>query len=256
MEGLAGGCDELSDEDMRRLGITPQPFSALEPIGSNRLSWAPSICCSADDLNAHTELVNLSNGTVDVETGKLLPHDKKFRFTYTVQAARLDEVIPAACPAFDQFCQTSLDNDPAKRQLLLECIGYILLDCCLLEKLWEERDAIVTLALQATQQLVRRNFEFTLPDDSRQFLESFALRGNIISAFIDECCILDADARVFNVELYAAFESLSKCNGLKALSRAKFYELLSGFPHVAAKRLRIGSKNLQGHVGIALKEQR
>lgn len=460
VEGLAGGCDELSDEDMRRLGITPQPFSALEPIGSNRrakrltalvervvasgdllltdglaftyqteqgcfrpvrnldrwlaeffgpeimadllsrdlteivnrLSWVPSICCSADDLNTHAELINLSNGTLDVETGRLLPHDKEFRFTYTVQAAWLDEVIPASCPAFDQFCRSSLDSDPAKRQLLLEFIGYILLDnnggkcalflqgqpssgksvivefisrlfwpelvshiplhqledrffraelagrklndageiagraladisifkavtgndqiagefkgqtpfyfrlrCKLLfagntlptttetdttdaflnrirvllfnhsvapedqdkglpDKLWEERDVVVTLALQAVQKLVQRNFEFTLPDDSRQFLDSFALRGNAVSAFVEECCTLDAEARVFNVELYAAFERFSKRNGLKVLSRTKFYELLSGLPHVAAKRLRIGSENRQGHVGIALKE--
>lgn len=460
-EGLAVGCNELSSEDMRRLGIAPQSASATESSGSNkrakrltaladqvvasgdlllagglafayqaelgcfrpvqnldrwlagffgpgimadllsrdlaeitnRLSWQSSICCSADDLNAHPELVNLSNGTLDVKNGKLFPRDKEFRFTYTVRASWLDEVVPPACPAFDQFCQTSLDSDPAKRQLLLEFIGYILLDSnngkcalflqgqpnsgksvvielisrlfspelvshiplhqlgdrffraelagrklnaageiagralrdisifksitgndliagefkgqdpfyfrphckllfsgntlpmttetdvtdaflnrirvllfnhsvppedqdkCLLDKLWEERDAIVTLALHAAQQLVRRNFEFTLPNDSRQFLESFALRGNIISAFINECCVLDADARVFNVELYATFESFCKRNGLKVLPRTKFYELLSGLPHVTAKRLRIDSENRQGHVGIKLKDK-
>lgn len=361
---------------------------------TNRLSWAPSICCSADDLNAHPELVNLTNGVFNTESGELLPHDKEFRFTYTIHAAWLDKVSPTACPIFNQFCRTSLDDDPAKRQLLLELIGYILLDCndgkcalflqgqpnsgksvivefisrlfnpglvshiplhqlgdrffraelagrklnaageiagraladisifkavtgndqlvgefkgqnpfyfrprckllfsgntlptttetdataaflnrvrvllfnrsvepedqdkCLLDKLWSERDAIVTLALKAAQQLAQRNFEFTLPDDSRQFLDSFALRGNMVSAFIDECCVLDADARVFNLELYAAFEAFCERNGLKALTRPKFYELLSGLPHVAAKRLRIDSENRQGHLGIALKEPR
>ena len=125
----------------------------------------------------------------------------------------------------------------------------------LLDKLWEERDAIVSLALHAAQELVKRNFEFVLPEDSRQFLKSFALRGNIITAFIDDCCTLDPEARTFNVELYNAFESFCDRNGIKLLSRSKFYELLSGLPNVSMKRLRMGSENRWGHVGIALKDK-
>ena len=124
----------------------------------------------------------------------------------------------------------------------------------LLEKLLEERDSIVTLALQAAKQLAERNYVFTEPEDSRQFLDSFRVRGNILNAFLEECCIRDPKARCFNVELYAAFKAFCERSGLDCLRRAKFYDLLSGVPGVAAKRLRIGDENRQGHVGVTLKE--
>ena len=125
----------------------------------------------------------------------------------------------------------------------------------LLEKLMEERDSIVTLALQAARELVERNYVFTEPKDSRQFLEAFRVRGNILNAFLEECCILDPSARCFNVELYAAFQAFCERNGLDCLKKVKFYDLLSGIPHVAAKRLRIGDENRQGHIGITLKDR-
>lgn len=125
----------------------------------------------------------------------------------------------------------------------------------LLDKLWEERDAIVTLALDAIRKLIERGFEFTTPKDSKQFLDSLAMRGNVIQAFIDECCVLGPNERVFNVELYAAFEAFCKRNGLECLSRQRLYELLLGIPHVTGKRIRIGNENRQGHVGIALKKE-
>lgn len=123
------------------------------------------------------------------------------------------------------------------------------------DKLWEEKDPIVTLALDAVCELIERGFEFTQPEDSKQFLDSLTMRGNVIQAFIDERCVLGPNERVFNVELYAAFEAFCKRNGLERLSRTKFYELLSGIPYVTGKRIRIGNENRQGHVGIALKKE-
>lgn len=124
----------------------------------------------------------------------------------------------------------------------------------LLDKLWEERNAIVTLALRAVQDLAKRNFEFSLPKDSKEFLASFAMRGNIIQGFLDECCILGPGERVFNVDLYKALENYCARNGLERPPKQRFYELLSGVPDVFAKRIRIGTENRQGHVGIGLKK--
>ena len=123
------------------------------------------------------------------------------------------------------------------------------------DKLWKERDSIVTLALDAVRELIERGLEFTMPEDSKQFLDSLAMRGSVIQAFIAECCVLGPDERVFNVELYATFEAFCKRNGLECLSRPKFYELLSGIPGITMKRTRIGTENRQGHVGIALKKE-
>lgn len=357
-----------------------------------RLSWSLAIRCSTDSWNANSQLVNLANGVFNMETGELLSHDAAYRFTYQVHANYIEEADQISCPAFEAFCESSLEGDSTKRKLLLEFIGYICTDsndgkCALflkgqpnsgksvigafisrlfdqelvsniplhqlgdrffraelagkklnvageisgnvlrdisifksitgndriagefkcknpfyftprckllfsgntlplttetdttaafvnrirvllfnisvpseqqdkqlLEKLLEERDSIVTLALQAARELVERNYAFTEPKDSRQFLEAFRVRGNILNAFLEECCVLDAKARCFNVELYAAFKAFCERDGLDCLKKAKFYDLLSGIPHVAAKRLRIGNENRQGHIGVTLKE--
>lgn len=359
---------------------------------TERLTWRKEIQCERDSFNMHPELVNLSNGVFNTETNELLPHDPRFRFSYQVRASYLENPKDISCPSFEVFCQSSLDGNANKRQLLLEFIGYICSDtnagkCALflkgqpnsgksvisefiarlfkpslvsnvplhnlgdrfsraelagkklnvageiagrslrdisifksvtgsdrimgefkgrdpfyftprckllfsgntlpltteadttaafvnrirvllfnqsiprnqqdtllLDRLWWERDSIVTLALHAAQQLAEHNFVFTMPHDSRAFLDSFRLRGNILGAFIDDRCILCPGARIFNTDLYRAFEDFCAVNGLDCLSRAKFYELLSGIPGVVAKRLRIGDENRQGHEGITLKE--
>lgn len=359
---------------------------------AQRLAWRKEIQCSRNDFNRSKELVNLQNGVFNLETDELLEHDPRFRFTYQVKANYLGDADMIDCSAFEEFCRSSLDCDPDKRQLLLEMIGYIcseltagkcafflkgqpnsgksvilefigqLFDSSLvsnvplhqlgdrffraelagkkvniageiagralrdisifksitggdrltgefkgkdpfyftpgckllfagntlprtteadttaafvnrlkvllfqqsipqkkqdkqlLSRLRREADSIVTLSLHAVQRLTERNFEFTLPADSKIFLRSFATRSNILDGFLDECCILSADARVFNTELFGAFTAYCAQNGWDALSRPAFYDLLSGVPHVYAKRIRIGSDNRQGHVGIALKK--
>ena len=102
---------------------------------------------------------------------------------------------------------------------------------------------------------MEHNFEFTLPADSKVFLRSFATYSNILDGFLEKCCILSADAKIFNTDLFGTFAAYCARNGLDTLSRPAFYDLLSGVPHVYAKRIRIGSDNWQCHVGIALKKR-
>ena len=359
---------------------------------AQRLTWREGIRCSRHDFNRSKELVNLQNGVFNLETDELLEHDPHFRFTYQVKACYLDDPDRIFCPVFEEFCRSSLDNDPDKRQLLLEMIGYICSDqiagkCAfflqgqpnsgksviselvgrlfdpslvsnvplhqmgdrffraelagkkvniageiagrtlrdisifkavtggdrivgeykgkdpfyftpsckllfagntlprtteadttaafvnrlkvllfqqsiplekqdkqLLSQLCREADSIVTLSLHAVQRLMERNFEFTLPADSKVFLRSFATRSNILSGFLEECCILSPESKAFNTDLFEAFTTYCARNGLDTLSRSAFYDLLSGVPHVYAKRIRIGKENRQGHVGITLKK--
>lgn len=360
---------------------------------AERLSWEISIRCNLDSYNSNPKLVNLQNGVFNLVTSELLEHDPSYRFTYQIHASYLEDHTKISCHAFEQFCQTSLEGNPLKRELLLEFIGYICADtnagkcalffkgqpnsgksvmstfiarlfdtelvcniplhqlgdrffraelsgkklnaagelagralrdisifksitgndriagefkgrdpfyftprCKLLfsgntlplttetdataafanrirvllfnnsispeeqdkqlpDKLWCERDSIVTLAVQAVQRLVKRNFEFSQPKDSKKFLDAFTLRGNVLEGFLEECCVLEPDARVFNTKLYSAYTAYCKRNGLEATSKQMFYELLSGIPNVYAKRVRIGTGNRQGHVGIALKKE-
>lgn len=356
-----------------------------------RLSWIKSIRCDLDGFNYRGELGNLENGVFDMETSELLGHDPSFRFNYVVHANYLTNKEDICCPEFERFCQTSLDSDHKKCQLLLESIGYICTDtnagkCAfffkgqpnsgksviatfisqlfdselvtniplhqlgdrffraelagkklnvsaelagrnlkdisifksitggdciegefkckdpfhfiprskllfagntlpltteadttaafvnriklllfntsvapeeqdkgLLDKLLAEKDSIVTLALDAAQGLAKRNYVFTSPEDSEDFLRSFELRGNVINAFVEDCCELSPGARIFNKEFYTAFEDYCAENGLERLSRQKFYDLLSGIPNVLMKRIRMNGENRRGHIGIKLK---
>lgn len=359
---------------------------------AQRLTWRQDLLCKRDEFNRSKELVNLENGVLNLDSGKLLEHGSRFHFTYQVKASYLENSEQIKCPVFEEFCRSSLDGDPQKRQLLLEMIGYICSDLTvgksafflkgqpdsgksviaefvgrlfdpslvsnvplhqlgdrffraelagkkvniageiagkalrdisifksltgsdritgefkgrdpfyfipkckllfagntlprttetdttaafanrlvvllfnqsippeqqdksLLDRLWWEADSIVTLALHAMQDLMNRNFVFTLPKDSEAFLASFANRSNVLSGFLEECCIRSPKARVFNTVLFTAFSDYCARNGLEVLSRSQFYDLLSGIPGVFARRIRIGTENRQGHVGIALKE--
>lgn len=124
----------------------------------------------------------------------------------------------------------------------------------LLDKLWEERDSILTLALDTVLALVKRNYAFTLPEDSRRFLRSFDLRGNEVKAFVEDCCELSPDDYVFNEDLYAAYETFCAENGLDRLGRHKVYDCLSSFPNVLMSRRRVNGDNRWKHFGIRLKE--
>lgn len=119
-------------------------------------------------------------------------------------------------------------------------------------KLWDERDAIFTLAVHALQTLRRNNYRFTLPQESKDFLDSFASRGNSLQLFIADCCYFGPEARVHNAVLLSAYADYCEKNGLVQFGKCEFYEMLSGIPGVCAKRLRMNKENRQGHVGIGL----
>lgn len=92
---------------------------------AQRLAWRCDIQCRLDAFNGSHSAVNLENGVFDLEANQLLEHNPHFRFNYQVHANYLTEPERVHCPVFEEFCNSSLDGDPDKRQLLLEMIGYI-----------------------------------------------------------------------------------------------------------------------------------
>lgn len=57
----------------------------------------PEVCVDPDDLDARAELLNCQNGTLDILTGELRPHDPADRITKT---ASVDYDPNATCPRF------------------------------------------------------------------------------------------------------------------------------------------------------------
>lgn len=123
----------------------------------------------------------------------------------------------------------------------------------LLDKLLAERDAIFTLAMDALRELKNRNYCFTLPEESIDFLNGFAERGNSLQSFLKDCCEIEPKARVFNTDLCQTYAQYCLENGLEEFPKAMLYEMLSGVPGVTMKRVRIGAENRWGHAGIRLR---
>lgn len=123
----------------------------------------------------------------------------------------------------------------------------------LLDKLLAEKDAIFTLAMDALRELKNRNYCFTIPKESKDFLNSFEERGNSLQSFLKDDCVIEPGARIFNTDLCRAYTQYCLKNGLEEFSKAMLYEMLSGVPGVTMKRVRIGPENRWGHAGVRLR---
>ncbi|MBK9738728.1 MAG: hypothetical protein IPO93_04275 [Actinobacteria bacterium] len=73
----------------------------------------------ADQLNADPMLLNVTNGTLDLTTGRLLPHDHRDRIT---RVAGTEYRADAHSPRWEQFLAEALD-DPALIAAVARCFG-------------------------------------------------------------------------------------------------------------------------------------
>jgi len=81
------------------------------------------IAITHDRLNTHDLLVNVQNGTLDLETGRLRPHDRGDLQTYVLPV----EYDPAAvCPTWDTFLGRVMGGDGDLAGFLARAVGYTL----------------------------------------------------------------------------------------------------------------------------------
>lgn len=66
-------------------------------------------------------------------------------------------------------------------------------DPFLFEKIWEEKDTIIRIALFYLKKLVDNKFKFKIPKDSYLKLDDYKVRNNTLLTFIDECCEVDLE---------------------------------------------------------------
>lgn len=83
----------------------------------------PGIAITSDMFNADLDLLNLPNGTLDLTSGELLPHDPTNMITLTM-GAELDK--DAEAPLFRQFLIDALP-DPEVRDYVQRAMGYTML---------------------------------------------------------------------------------------------------------------------------------
>jgi len=91
-----------------------------------RLKLCATIQIPIDCFNYREDLINVKNGALDYRAGKLLGHNSNYKFTYRLNVNFLSDVTIESAPSFKKFCDTSLQGDEQKIELLLQFIGYIL----------------------------------------------------------------------------------------------------------------------------------
>lgn len=123
----------------------------------------------------------------------------------------------------------------------------------LLGKIYNERSSIFTLAMQEFYMFHHNNYQFDLPQESIDYVNSFFRFQNSFISFIEDRCILSPNSRVFNKRLLEAYSSYCKKNALEEYGKGKFYAMLDAVPGIQQQRFRVGNENCHGRTGIELR---
>lgn len=75
------------------------------------------------ELNAHPMLFNVGNGTIDLRTGDLLPHDREHRIT---QLSPVEWDDHAKCPTWDRFIDETTEGSAELAMYMQRVAGYCL----------------------------------------------------------------------------------------------------------------------------------
>lgn len=117
---IAANVDKTNDADTKLYKQWQKSSTVSNAIAM--LKGVKPIRITRQDLNTHPHLLNCKNGVVDLQTGKLYPHDSKYLLTQCVNA-----VYRAGYTndRVDKFLQEILPDDKT-RQAVLRYLGYAL----------------------------------------------------------------------------------------------------------------------------------
>ncbi|GGU49175.1 phage/plasmid primase, P4 family [Streptomyces violascens] len=85
------------------------------------LRSVPTVHVDASEFDNRPDLLSFKNGTVDLRTGELRPHDKRDMLTYRLA---LDYNPQAECPRWEQFLTEIFPRDPEMPGYFQRLIGY------------------------------------------------------------------------------------------------------------------------------------
>lgn len=67
--------------------------------------------------------------------------------------------------------------------------GIVYRDPHLIDKLWEEREYIISLAIKALHGVVKRGYEYSITATNRQYLAAYQTENSSTLTFYEECCV-------------------------------------------------------------------
>lgn len=89
-----------------------------------RLKSLPTTEFDADSFDNDPTVINCKNGVIDLKTLKILPMDKKYRFSNVLDFEFIPNAKIEDAPCFKAYTETSLNGDKGKIKLLLQITGY------------------------------------------------------------------------------------------------------------------------------------
>lgn len=69
-------------------------------------------------------------------------------------------------------------------------------DTKLFDKMMKEKNVIIKRSLQALDELIKNNYKFEITDDMKNTLKRYETDNNTLLQFIEECCVIDENAKV------------------------------------------------------------
>lgn len=124
LRAVAAEAESIPDEEHRSELVA----HALESESSARISAMLTLAQSLlpiapEALDAHPDLLNVANGTLDLRTGVLRPHDREDYLTRIVEVAYDPE---ATCPLWEAFLQRIMGGNARLMRFLQLAVGYSL----------------------------------------------------------------------------------------------------------------------------------
>lgn len=121
---LTVAASESGDEDTsKRLAKISKGFTLTRNIDSlmRELRAVPSVHIDVSEFDAQPHLLSFANGTVDLRTGTLRPHDKADLITYAVEV----NYVPAAlAPRWESFLSEIFPGHPELADYMRRLVGY------------------------------------------------------------------------------------------------------------------------------------
>lgn len=92
-------------------------------------------------------------------------------------------------------------------------------DPYLSDKLWEDRDDFLSVAMNKMPDFIKRNLSFNLDSNSEQILTEFKSSSFSLENFIRECCVKEASSRLCLAEFYNRYIKFCNDNFSAAITK-------------------------------------
>ena len=124
----------------------------------------------------------------------------------------------------------------------------------LVDDLLDERNMICSLAVRELKKLVERNFQFTLPEDSRQFAASYRDTLEAFKLFVTEACERRDNVWVSSQQLWDCYVEFCNNNNFpRGITIQLFAQKLEALEGVKKQRKRIGGRHITIFIGITIR---